>query len=131
MTSNETRPVVSDEALLDAYKAATDRYYNDNLLQPVDLMRDDIADEMRLAGIKAVREALAAAVPPVVIPDKLQKFEGFMLEDGRWFADTWTFARDFRHDGKRRFHQRGHGDDPVAALIDALRGDAAKAEVAS
>ena len=69
MTSNETRPVVSDEALLDPYKAATDRYYNDNLLQPVDLMRDDIADEMRMAGIKAVREALAAAVPPVAIPE--------------------------------------------------------------
>ena len=119
MTSNETRPVVSDEAVARAAKWLTCNGFSD--------------DEAHYIARQMLTDAnlTASPVPQVVIPDKLQKFEGFMLEDGRWFADTWTFARDFRHDGKRRFHQRGHGDDPVAALIDALRGDAAKAEVAS
>jgi len=130
MTSNETRPVVSDEALLDAYKAATDRYYNDNLLQPVDLMRDDIADEMRMAGLSAVREALTAApVPQVVIPEIP---DGWFLANleyrdqwGDYLAELWDESVLPLGDS----FVEARNVDPWKALQAAI--DAVKAEVAS
>ena len=122
MTSNETRPVVSDEDIA--------RIIVNTDEQMDCLFGDDPGiDENALNIARKVREALAAAVPPVVIPEIP---DGWFLANleyrdqwGDYLAELWDESVLPLGDSC----VEARNVDPWKALQAAI--DAVKAEVAS